>query len=738
MPSTPSEQNVPPEVAGLRIGVDVGGTFTDLVAFDGLNLRVVKIPSTPPDFHKAVIEAVRRAMNAAPGSPPPHIVHGSTVATNALLQRSGQPVAFVTTEGFRDMLLIGRQNRPNLYALQIVRPTPLTPPENWFTVRERIGANGEVVEPLQQPDIDRLIGAIQARGLRHVAVCLLFSFVNPAHEQAIGNACRKAGLTVSLSSEVLPEFREYERASTTVINASLRPTVEEYLRSLLGDGGFLKHELVPSPGTPAFGSEAQARRGEGQGEGLRLSAPSIVPAENSPHPNPLPEYRERENDQQAALSIADLRIMHSGGGTLSVEEAGASAARLVLSGPAGGVMGAAFVAKAAGMSNVITYDMGGTSTDVAVILDGQPQWTTASQVDGLPLGLPAFDIITVGAGGGSIAWLDAGGALRVGPRSAGAVPGPACYNRGGAEPAVTDANLLLGRIMPERFAGGSLRVDPDLARRAIDPLARAMSKSVEETALGIVRVAEQNMSRAIRAVTSRRGLDPRDFTLVSFGGAGGLHACALAESLDIPRVLIPPYCGVLSALGMVAAPAVADVSKTVIHLASQLDDNRLYAEFGSLNGIASDQLPQAQTAAVEAYADARFAGQSYEVKIRVTRPERELIEAAFREEYRKLYGHVPEGRAVEIVTLRIRRVGHAPSLRLPEIPAGADSAAPPRTHLRDAAGADRDVPVFDRRGLVGRKEPGPFLIIDPEATTYVMPGWKARGMSNGSIVLERD
>ncbi len=524
MPATPFEQNAPLEAQALRIGVDVGGTFTDLVAFDGLNLRVVKIASTPPDFHKAVIDAVRQATFAAPGPTPPVIVHGSTVATNALLQRAGEPVAFVTTEGFRDMLLIGRQNRPNLYALQIVRPAPLTPAENWFTVRERIGADGEVVEPLEQLEIGRLIRAIQDRGLRHVAVCLLFSFVNPAHEQAIGKACREAGLTASLSSEVLPEFREYERASTTVINASLRPTVEEYLAKL-------SLEL----GAASVGNEWAVGRGEVAGNDAAATGPATTPHIATPYSLHSPPSAR-----------ASLRIMHSGGGTLSVEEAGASAARLVLSGPAGGVMGAAFVAKAAGMANVITYDMGGTSTDVAVILEGKPQWTTASQVDGLPLGLPAFDIITVGAGGGSIAWLDAGGALRVGPRSAGAVPGPACYGRGGADPAVTDANLLLGRIIPDRFAGGSMRIEPDLARRAIEPLARAMGKSVEETALGIVRVAEQNMSRAIRAVTSRRRLDPRDFTLVSFGGAGGLHACALAESLDIPRVLVPPYCGVLA------------------------------------------------------------------------------------------------------------------------------------------------------------------------------------------------
>jgi N-methylhydantoinase A len=421
--------------------------------------------------------------------------------------------------------------------------------------------------------------------------------------------------------------------------------------------------------------------------------------------------------------------MHSAGGTLSVNEAGASAAKLVLSGPAGGVMGALLVAQAAGFKDVITYDMGGTSTDVATIVDGRPQWTTTSTVDGLPIGLPAFDIVTVGAGGGSVAYLDPGGALRVGPRSAGAVPGPACYGRGGSEPTVTDANLLLGRILADRFAGGTMRVGPDLARRAVEPLAAKIGKSLEETALGIISVAEQNMSRAIRAVTSRRGLDPRRFALVSFGGAGGLHACALADSLEIPRVLVPPYCGVLSALGMVAAPPVADVSRTVVHLEGALDDALLEQEFRALAETSAATLPDAATASSERYADVRFRGQSYEVKVRADPPTRAAIEAAFGEAYRGLYGRVPKGRPIQVVTLRLRRTGHTPRLTLPRVERFSGRADSP------AAGAGQR--AMTRAELVGRQAPGPLLLIDPEATAYVPPGWTAECRDDGSVVLSR-
>jgi N-methylhydantoinase A len=602
------------------------------------------------------------------------IVHGSTVATNALLQRAGEPVAFITTEGFRDMLLIGRQNRPRLYALSIQRPAPLTAEENWFTVRERIGASGDVVEPLDVAEVDRLVSTIVSRGLKHVAVCLLFSFVNPRHEQLIGQRCRAAGLTVSLSCEVMPEFREYERASTTVVNASLRPMVEAYL------------------------AELQTRLAR-------------------------------------ATQASPLRIMHSAGGTLGVDEAGRSAARLVLSGPAGGVVGAAFVADLAGEVNVITYDMGGTSTDVAAIIDGGPQWTTASVVDGLPLGLSTLDIETVGAGGGSIAFLDAGGALRVGPKSAGAAPGPACYGKGGMLPTVTDANLVLGRVLPSRFLGGKMPLFPDLAHKAIRSLADAMGKSVIDTALGIVRVAEANMSRAIRAVSAQRGHDPRGFALLSFGGAGGLHACALAESLDIPRVIVPPYCGVLSALGMVAAAPVADASQTVVHLGEKLDDARLAAEYTRLSGFTLEQVSYEQTEAVEAWADVRFKGQSHELKVRVNRPNLDEIAEAFRTAYLKLYGSTPAGKPTEVVTLRIRRVGKRPALHLPELKPKPGSND--RVELFISTGERVGAAVLSRAEILGASNPlGPALIVDDEATAYVLPGWRADSMANGTILLK--
>jgi N-methylhydantoinase A len=570
------------------------------------------------------------------------------------------------------MLLIGRQNRPKLYALRVERRPPVTARENWFTMRERIDASGHVVEPLDEGEVERVVAEVKARGLRHAAVCLLFSFVNPSHERRLGERLAAEGITASLSSDVLPEFREYERASTTAINAALRPTVETYLRALQ--------------------------------EGL-------PPA------------------------VQSLEIMHSAGGTFPASEAAANAARLVLSGPAGGVIGAAYVAKLAGFEDVITYDMGGTSTDVATVLGGQPQWTTATEVDGLPIGLPVFDIHTVGAGGGSVAHLDAGGALRVGPRSAGARPGPACYGRGGTEPTVTDAHLLLGRILSDLFLGGAMKLDVELARRAVEPLAAAMGKTVVEAALGIVRVAEGNMAHAIRAVTARRGHDPRQFTLVTFGGAGGLHACALAEALEIQRVLVPQYCGVLSALGMVVAPPVVDVSQTVVHLGPQLDDARVAAECGKLNLLASERLPQERTAAVEVYADVRFRGQSHELKVRVQRPQLAAIEAAFRSEYENQYGRCPDGRSVELVTLRLRRVGHVPPLSLP--PLKRFNGERRTVMVIDLTGRALEATAVGRGALAGTASRGPLLLVDAEATTFVPADWVARGQPDGGVVLER-
>jgi N-methylhydantoinase A len=590
------------------------------------------------------------------------------------------------------MLLIGRQNRPRLYALEIQRPAPLTAEGNWFTVRERIAADGSVVQPLDVREVDRLVETLMSRGLKHVAVCLLFSFVNPEHEKLIGDRCTRAGLTVSLSSDVIPEFREYERASTTVINASLRPTVEAYLRAL-ADG----LSAAAAPGVPAAITAG-------------VAAPAGPP----------------------------LRIMHSAGGTLSVDDAGKFAARLVLSGPAGGVIGARLVADLSGERNVITYDMGGTSTDVAAIIGGNAQWTTANFVDGLPLSQPSLDIETVGAGGGSIAFVDAGGALRVGPKSAGAQPGPACYGRGGELPTVTDANVVLGRIVPDRFLGGAMVIHPDLARRAIAMLATSMGKSPVETALGIVRVAEANMASAIRAVTARRGHDPRSFALLSFGGAGGLHACALADALDIPRVIVPPYSGVLSALGMVAAAPVADASQTVVHLGDRLDDARLAAEYTRISGMTLEQIPYEQTESVEAWADVRFRGQSHELKVRATRPMLESVEQAFRTAYVERYGSVPDGKPVEIATIRVRRIGRRPAVSLPMLAKVANPTRTTETEMVGPSGQSVRGTVLSRgEVLYCESLDGPMLVLDNEATTFVPPGWIARAADNGTLTLVR-
>jgi N-methylhydantoinase A len=384
--------------------------------------------------------------------------------------------------------------------------------------------------------------------------------------------------------------------------------------------------------------------------------------------------------------------------------------------------------------------MGGTSTDVATIVDGSPRRTTSSVIDSLPVGLPMFDIHTIGAGGGSIAYLDQGGALRVGPQSAGAVPGPACYQRGGMIPTVTDANVVLGRIPTDAMLGGSVALSRKAAEGAIAQLAGAMHKNVIETAIGITRVAESNMAHAVRAVTSRRGLDPRDFALVSFGGAGGLHACAIADELDIPRVVVPPYCGVLSALGMVVAPPVVDVSKTVLHLAAarQLDDDRLAAEYGSLSARSIETVSFEGTSSVEPMADVRFAGQSHELTVPVSRPSVEAIREAFIAEYVKVYGTVRAGREIEIVTLRLRRTGHAARVVLPELPAAPITQTVATIHSSDGSAATAK--VVGRAGIAAASLPvhGPALLIDPHATSYLPPGWLGTGRNDGTIVLERE
>ncbi len=652
----------------LHLGVDTGGTFTDLVAWDGHTLRTAKVPSTPPDFQRGVVAAVQAVLRAGETA---DLVHGSTVATNALLERKGHPIAFITTNGFRDLLLIGRQNRPKLYDLEPQRSRPIVADEHTFTVKERIAWDGEILTPLDPVEVATIADRIKSLGLKHVAVCLLFSFVNPIHEAQIAKTLREAGLTVTLSSELLPEFREYERASATVINAALRPNVEHYLSQLA---------------------------------------------------NALPS------------GVQSLRIMHSGGGTLEPDAAARFAARLLLSGPAGGVLGASHIAKLEGFDRAITYDMGGTSTDVAAIIDGKPPWTTGTTIDGLPVPLAMFDIHTIGAGGGSIAALDIGGALTVGPRSAGANPGPACYNRGGTEPTVTDANLVLGRLVPENFLGGKMALNVDHAYSSMSQLAMSMNKSILETALGIVRIAESSMAAAIRHVTAGRGHDPRSFTLISFGGAGGLHAAALAEALEIPRVLISPHAGLLSALGMVVAPPLVDVSRTVVNLAGAAD--QLEQHYAELAQSSAALLGDDATVQIARFADCRFRGQSYELTIPVDDLSLADIENIFREAYTTLYGHCPADRQMEIVTLRLRRIGRSQSLKFPEIVAKKSPAKSTAAILPDGTG--RLIPVLDRPGLAAIGSLiGPALLCDPDSTALIPVGWSAKLTAIGAVLLER-
>ena len=434
--------------------------------------------------------------------------------------------------------------------------------------------------------------------------------------------------------------------------------------------------------------------------------------------------------------VQSLQVMHSGGGTLPPEDAGKFAARLLLSGPAGGVLGASFIAELEGFDRAITYDMGGTSTDVAAIIDGTPPWTTGTTIDGLPVPLAMFDIHTIGAGGGSIACIDIGGAMTVGPRSAGAIPGPACYGRGGTLPTVTDANLVLGRLLPEYFLGGKMQLHRDRAESAIAPLAKSIGKAVIETALGIVRIAESNMAAAIRHVTAGKGHDPRTFTLIAFGGGGGLHAAALAEALEIPRILIPPHAGLLSALGMVVAPPLVDVSQTVIQMESMLDTDRLEKQFNELTERSAKMLSAESTMKIERFADCRFRGQSYELTIPIEQLSIAAIEQTFREAYESRYGHCPKDRAIETVTLRLRRTGRSPALTFPSVISREMREKTARVVLPD--GMERDIPVVDRPGLAFMEQMnGPAMLVDPDCTTLVPAGWSARVTETGGIILRR-
>ncbi len=665
-------------MANVVVGVDTGGTFTDFVLLEDGELRVHKVLSTPSDPANAILQGLS---DLGVGADLAALVHGSTVATNAVLERKGVKTGLITTEGFRDVLEIGRQTRPKLYAIRVEREPTLVPRDLRVEVTERLDELGDVLIPLDDDTVDEAISALSRAGVESVAVCLLFSFANPDHERRVALAARGAGFHVSASSEVLPEFREYERTSTVVLNAYVAPIMDRYLGRL----------------------------------------------------------------EQSLPGDATLRIMQSNGGSISAATARQEAARTLLSGPAAGVVGAAYVAGAAGFDRSISFDMGGTSTDVALI-EGDVTETTDGSIGGHPSKLPMIDIHTVGAGGGSIAWFDSGGALRVGPRSAGADPGPAAYGRNGTEPTVTDANVVLGRLIPDAFLGGGMRLDRDAALTAVTEIAERLDSTVEEAALGMVRVANANMEAAIRVISVERGHDPRLFTLVAFGGAGPLHACELANALRIPRVLVPSTPGVLSALGMLAADILKDYVQTVMVGADQAA-GRVEPVFAELEQRGRDDLRHegigADQTSIERYLDLRYVGQSYELQV----PYEGDVAAAvseFHSAHDRRFGYSDPNERVQVVNVRLKARGVTDRPRIeretiePNVVA-EPIAIRPVVFGTDGGAAEIQTPIYDRTTLKpGVAISGPAIVTQYDTTTVLPPGWRLMVGATRSLIAERE
>ena len=666
----------------MRVGVDSGGTFTDVVAVgaDGV-VRACKLPSQPATPWQPVVEGARYlAEVAAAPEAISELSHSTTVATNALLERRGGPVALVTTAGFEDVLELGRQARPELYALHPTLPPPLVEAALRLGLDERLAADGSVLRAPSAAALAELRGRVEAAtrdaGVRAVAICLLHAYANDAHERAVAAALAPLRLPLSLSCEVLPLPREFERTSTTVVDAYVRPVMAPYLERL------------------------------------------------------------------GAAGLGRVRVLSSNGGAMSADEAARRPARTLLSGPAAGVMGALAVSRSVGVADAVTFDMGGTSTDVALIADGQVATTDEATVAGCVLQLPMLAIHTVGAGGGSIAWLDAGQALKVGPESAGAEPGPAAYDRGGTRPTVTDANLLLGRLPSSGLLGGAMPLSLERARAAFAPLAQALGVTIEAAAEDVLAVAAAVMARAIKVVSVERGHDPARFTLLPFGGAGGLHAAAVARELGMTRILVPPSPGLLCAYGALAADVAHDFVATLLRPAgARLPLGELAASFLPLTQAATRALdadlvePSARR--LERAATLRYRGQSFELTLPLKAADGTVpddLVAAFDEAHRARYGYALR-RDVELVTLRLRAVGKAAPLSPPLETADAGAAEIARTALR-LDGVSHDAPVLLRRRLrAGVTLEGPALIAEYSSTTLLPPRARAEVLPSGALSI---
>ena len=652
------------------IGVDTGGTFTDFVFKDGERWGVYKVLSTPSNPAEAVLKGLKHIAEEKAK----RVVHGSTVATNAILERKGVKTALITNKGFEDIIEIGRQNRSRLYDLAYKKEPHIVPKELRYGVRQRTLSTGETLEDLDVVGAKQLLKRIKKAKVESVAVCFLFSYLNPAHEKKMRDILEALSLPVSLSHEILPEFREYERTSTTLINAYVSPKMKGYVSHLIDSLG--------------------------------------------------------EKD--------GLRVMQSNGGSISAETAMNESVRTILSGPAGGAVGAYEIGTLAGYHKIISFDMGGTSTDVS-LMDNQLSLTLESEISGYPVKVPMIDIHTVGAGGGSIAYMDLGGSLKVGPESAGADPGPICYGKGG-KITVTDAHLYLGRLIPEHFLGGEMALLAEGLESYFSPMAKEFGLSTVDLAEGILSVANTAMEKAIRVISVERGYDPREFTLFTFGGAGGMHAAYLARLLSIPKVLVPKSPGILSAIGMLMADIIKDYSLTVMLHQSDTDPQQLSKLFQSLerkgkNDLISEGVHEKRVI-LEPYLDMRYEGQSYEMIV----PFNDDYIEGFHGMHEKNYGYRNKEKSVEIVNLRLRARG------IPDKPEFKKSSVSCERPSNEALLGQRDV-VFDckpvktkiykrERLTTGNKLAGPSVVVEYSSTIVIPPFAEARVDAYGNLIME--
>lgn len=647
----------------IRIGVDTGGTFTDFVIFRNGKIEIKKILSTPDNPSRAILQGLKEFLGK---DQKVLVIHGTTVATNSLLERKGGKIALITTHGFEDILFIGRQTRPRLYSLKPVKRVPLLSRRLCFGIEERISSRGEIEKKISRPEVHKVVRKIRAASVQAVAVSLLHSYANSIHEEVVLEELEKEKILSSLSSKILPEYREFERSATTAVNAYLMPVMDGYIQTL-----------------------------EEEIKGVRLW------------------------------------IMQSNEGYISPSAVKREPIRTTLSGPAGGVVGAFHLAKAAGFKKIITFDMGGTSTDVSLV-DGQIRRTSESIIGDFPIRIPIIDIHSVGAGGGSIASVDRGGALRVGPESAGAIPGPACYGKG-KYPTVTDANLLLGRLDPDFFLGGEMKIFPERSWEAFKKLGERIHKTPIETAEGVVEIANANMEKAIRVISIERGFDPRNFALFSFGGAGGMHAVEIASHLRISEVLVPKNAGVLSALGLILADAIKDYSRSILRTVDKITPSELESLFSDLERISLQEMNRdgfaRKNIILHRMLDLRYLGQSYEITIpfKTKKTDRSFFLSLFHKEHQKLYAYHHPQKPVEIVNIRIKAVAKAKKIPIKRVVPAKEMKVPPLVKKQEMffrykkhLGA-----VYNRAALKpGMSLAGPCLVIDCESTTFLPPGYR--------------